>query len=169
MAEERRKGEAFDMKSLMIYLGTMAVMTAVAFLLVTKFLPQPVPTVAKGGTAQQAKTKAQKPKSKPALNDNTFLYQFGDVIVNPAGTEGTRFLRVTIYLELASGEYQKVIEKLKPALQDIAIQILSSKTIPELEDLGSRNKLRNEIVSAMNRLLGREMILKLFFTEFVIQ
>ena len=158
------------MKNLMMYFGTMVMMTAVAFVLVTKFLPQPAPAPGEGGGAvQQPKQKIRRSEAKPVLDEESFLYQFGDVIVNPAGTEGTRFLRVTIYLELASAEYQKLIEKFKPALQDVAIQILSSKTIPELEDLDSRNKLRGEIVSAMNRLLGREIILKLFFTEFVIQ
>ena len=172
MAEEgKNEGRSFDMKNLMMYFGTMVMMTAVAFFLVTKFLPQPASNVAAQGEqqTQQVKQNDQKPKVKPVLSDDTFLYQFGDVIVNPAGTEGTRFLRVTIYLELASAEYQKMIEKFKPALQDIAIQILSSKTIPELEDLDSRNKLRKEIVSAMNQVLGGEVILKLFFTEFVIQ
>lgn len=157
------------MKNLILYFGMMAMMTAVAFVLVTKFLPQPAFNAAEGKqmVRQSEQQKVQKPR--PILRDDTILYQFGDVIVNPAGTEGTRFLRVTIYLELVSADYQKAIERFKPALQDVAIQILSSKTIPELEDLDSRNKLRREIVSAMNRILGGEIILKLFFTEFVIQ
>ena len=97
------------------------------------------------------------------------LYEFGDVIANPAETEGTRFLKVTIYLELRKGEYQKIVEKYKPKLQDVTLQILSSKTVEELEDVSKRGDLRKEITDAMNSILGRKVVLKIFFTEFVIQ
>ena len=101
--------------------------------------------------------------------ENGVLYEFGDVIANPAQTEGTRFLKVTIYLELCKGEYQKIVDKYKPKLQDVTLQVLSSKTVEELEDVSKRGGLRKEIIDAMNSVLGRKVVLKVFFTEFVIQ
>ncbi|HEX28597.1 TPA: flagellar basal body-associated FliL family protein [Candidatus Poribacteria bacterium] len=168
MAREERiegKGEKNGgsgmLKNLIPYLGTLIALTAIAYIMVTRFMPEPPSSASiQRGTVQRKKAETE---------ENGVLYEFGDVIANPAQTEGTRFLKVTIYLELRKGEYQKIVDKYKPKLQDVTLQILSSKTVEELEDVSKRGDLRKEITDAMNSVLGRKVVLKVFFTEFVIQ
>lgn len=167
--EEKEKGSSGMLKNLIMYLGTVVVLTAAAYMLVTKFMPTPVSTAMPRGESVQG-GEINKDEELDAEKDETgVLYEFGDVIVNPAGTEGTRFLKVTLYLELRKGDYQKILEKYKPKLQDVALQIFSSKTVEELEDVSRRGDLRKEIVDGMNMALGKRAILRVFFTEFVIQ
>ncbi len=168
--EEKREGSGM-FKNLILYLGTLIALTAVAYVMVTRFMPAP-PSNASIQQGAIQKRKAEVPEEEDAAaveGESGVLYEFGDVIANPAETEGTRFLKVTIYLELRKGEYQKIVEKYKPKLQDVTLQILSSKTVEELEDVSKRGDLRKEITDAMNSILGRKVVLKIFFTEFVIQ
>jgi len=168
---EEKKGGSGMFKNLILYLGTLIALTAVAYVMVTRFMPAPPSSASiQQGAVQGKRAEAPEDEDIAAVEgESGVLYQFGDVIANPAETEGTRFLKVTIYLELRKGEYQKIVDKYKPKLQDATLQILSSKTVEELEDVSKREVLRKEITDAMNSILGRKAVLKIFFTEFVIQ
>lgn len=91
------------------------------------------------------------------------------ILVNVAGTQGTRYLLANITLVGANPELKAMVEKNDAQLRDAAASALASKTIADLEKPGARNIIRNELVSIFNGILGANTVKELYLTEFAIQ
>lgn len=92
-----------------------------------------------------------------------------DLIVNPAGTGGTRFLSASIGFELESGQAASIFKEREAIVRDALITILSSQSIPELSDFRQRERLRKLIRLRIQKLLKTEDVVAVYFTEFVLQ
>jgi flagellar FliL protein len=91
------------------------------------------------------------------------------LIVNPANSNGERYLKATVSLETHD---PKVVEELNKRLPQIKNQIntvLSSKTIEQLQTNEDRERLRREIQNRVNGLLLTGSISNVYFEEFVCQ
>lgn len=96
-------------------------------------------------------------------------YRFENVVVNLAGTMGTRYLKVAF---LVTGEKGDVVERFdaaRPQLGDVTLGVLSSLTLADLEEAGSKNIIRERLVAAYNQALGGRVVDNLYFSEFVVQ
>lgn len=93
----------------------------------------------------------------------------GKVLVNVAGTAGTRYLVANISLVSKKPDLKLMIEENDPQLRDAAASILGIKTIGDLEKPGMRNIIRAELISAFNDILGKETVSDIYLTEFAIQ
>ncbi|MSU62192.1 MAG: flagellar basal body-associated FliL family protein [Pedosphaera sp.] len=91
------------------------------------------------------------------------------MIVNIAGTMGTRYLMVSVTLVGKDSKFKKKIEDEKDQLLDLATGTLSGKTIAELEKPGARNQIRTELMSVLNNALGGSLIREIYITELAIQ
>ncbi|MGB5984152.1 MAG: flagellar basal body-associated FliL family protein [Desulfobacterales bacterium] len=92
------------------------------------------------------------------------------IIVNLADAGGGRYLRVTMELELVpeEGAAEAVNQRLAQ-IKDVLLTILPTKQFDELTSVEGKNSLRDEIISALNGVLNKELVKKMYFTEFVIQ
>ncbi len=97
------------------------------------------------------------------------VYVVKDLIVNPAGTNGLRFLLTTIGLEVTSEETVKELEKRDVQIHDSIIGILTSKTLPELDDVSTRDTLKVSIKSQINKELVTGTVVNVYFSKFIIQ
>ena len=91
------------------------------------------------------------------------------VLVNVAGTAGTRYLVVKIALVGKKADLKTKVEENDPQLRDAAASILAIKTISDLEKPGMRNIIRSELISAFNDILGKEAVADIYLTEFAVQ
>lgn len=91
------------------------------------------------------------------------------VLVNVAGTAGTRYLLAALTLVGTSAELKDSVEKSDPQLRDVASSVLATKTITDLDKPGSRNLIRTELIAAFNGVLGENKVKEIYFTEFAIQ
>lgn len=91
------------------------------------------------------------------------------VLVNVAGTAGTRYLVAKIALVGKKADLKTKVEENDPQLRDAAASILAIKTIGDLEKPGMRNILRAELLSAFNDILGKESVADIYLTEFAVQ
>ncbi len=96
-------------------------------------------------------------------------YVVKDLIVNPAGTNGLRFLLTTIGLEVTSEETVKELEKRDVQIHDSIIGILTSKTLPELDETSTRDSLKVSIKDRINKDLVTGSIVNVYFSKFIIQ
>jgi len=96
-------------------------------------------------------------------------YEFQNVVVNLAGTMGTRYLKTSFVVTGADANIKAVFEGAKPLLTDITNSVLSSLTLADLEEPGSRNVIREKLVSAYNQALKRKVADQVLFSDFVIQ
>lgn len=91
------------------------------------------------------------------------------MLVNVAGTMGSRYLLTSVTLVGSSGDFKMRVERNDAQLRDMAGGILSTKTIPDLEKPGARNLIRSELLNGFNSILGASAVQEIYITEFAIQ
>jgi flagellar FliL protein len=96
-------------------------------------------------------------------------YEFQNVVVNLAGTMGTRYLKTSFLVTGADANIKAIFEGAKPKLTDITLNVLSSLTLADIEEPGAKNVIREKLVAAYNQSLGRKVADQVYFSDFVIQ
>ena len=96
-------------------------------------------------------------------------YEFQNVVVNLAGTMGTRYLKTTFVVTGVDHGIKATFEGAKPRLTDVTLNVLSSLTLADLEEPGSKNVIREKLVSAYNQALGKKVADQVYFSDFVVQ
>lgn len=96
-------------------------------------------------------------------------YEFKDVVVNLAGTMGTRYLKTTFLVTGAEPNIKSVFDSQKPRLTDVTLNVLSSLSLADLEEPGAKNVLREKLVAAYNQALGKKVAEQVYFSDFVVQ
>jgi flagellar FliL protein len=117
---------------------------------------------------QKADTKQEVKKDAEALEIGP-IYPLDPFTVNLKSASGSRYLKCTINLEIDSPDTQPELDKIKPAIRDVIIRILSSKTVPEISTAKGKEKLKNELKKNVNAILPKGEIKHVYFTAFVIQ
>lgn len=101
--------------------------------------------------------------------DGSPNYEFQNVVVNLAGTMGTRYLKTTFLVTGAEPNIKSVFESNKPRLTDVTLNVLSSLSLADLEEPGAKNVLREKLVAAYNQALGKKVAEQVYFSDFVVQ
>jgi len=97
-------------------------------------------------------------------------YEFQNVVVNLAGTMGTRYLKTSFIVTAANNaDIRGQFEAAKPRLTDVTLNVLSSLTLADLEEPGAKNVIREKLVMAYNQALGKKVADQVYFSDFVIQ
>ena len=97
------------------------------------------------------------------------MFSMDPFIVNLAGSEGKRFLKVTIFLELSTPEVHEEIKGTIQKVTDSILVLLSSKAFEDVYSVQGKFKLKGEITTRVNRFLVVGHIKDAYFTEFIIQ
>jgi flagellar protein FliL len=151
----------FSKKIFIIGVPIFVVQLAVLYFLMAKFIAAP-PHVE--NTAVKTEDETQKAES---ATQNIFLIK--DVIINPAGTNGTRFLLTTVGIEVSTPEAQQELEKKEVQVRDLLNSILTSKGLNELVSIEQRELLRGEISKQVGGLLKSGKLRNVYFSKFIIQ
>ena len=103
-------------------------------------------TAAASADPAPAKEKAEKGGEKGGKEgkDNKEGYEFQSVVVNLAGTMGTRYLKTTFLVTGADAGIKDIFEGNKPRLTDVTLNVLSSLTLADLEEPGAKNVIREK-------------------------
>jgi len=170
----------------LIVLGGVGLSAVVIGLAVALFVVKPMLSDSSGDQTEEAYTEqsdevsedvsghdAPPPKKKPKESHGTegeaLIYAIKDIVVNPAGTGGSRFLSVSFGFELDSPELEGEFAAKEPAVRDALITILSSKTVAQLTDAKQKEIVRYQIRKRVSTLMGTEKLIGVYFTDFVLQ
>jgi flagellar protein FliL len=100
-------------------------------------------------------------KGAPGVN-----YEFTNVVVNLAGTMGTRYLKTSFLVTAVKGtDLKTMFEASKPRLTDVTLNVLSALTLADLEEPGSKNIIREKLVNAYNQALGKKVAEQVYFSD----
>jgi flagellar FliL protein len=97
------------------------------------------------------------------------FFTIESIVVNPAETQGTRYLSCSVSFEVGSKEDVKAFEEKSVRIKDLLITILSSKTVEELADIKLRNDMRRQILTVVNRFTQPAQATAVYLTDFVLQ
>ena len=111
-------------------------------------------------TAEPDQKKAPATAKKDTVTMNKLL-------VNVAGTMGSRYLLVSLSVAGSDPEFKAKIQEVEPQLRDSACSALA--TLADLEKPGARNLIRSELFSGFNSILGGAVVREIYLTEFAIQ
>lgn len=96
-------------------------------------------------------------------------YTFENVVVNLAGSMGTRYLKTTFLVTGADAGLKSEFDSHHAEVLDVTLNVLSSLTLADLEEAGARNIIREKLIQAYNRVFGRKVAEQVFFSDFVVQ
>jgi len=97
------------------------------------------------------------------------IFDFDNVVVNLSGSMGTRFLKASFTTIDSNADLPKVMAERKKQLLDVAINVLSARSMADLELPGAKNVVRNELIANFNQALKSDLVEQIYFTDFVIQ
>jgi flagellar FliL protein len=124
------------------------------------------------GGEKQAEVEKSAAAGKPAETGSAPvgpMLAMDDFIVNILDAEETRYLKVSMTLELVSPEGMIEVEERKAQVRDTILLYLGSKTFDEIRDLQGKLQLRADLIGKLNALLEKGKIKTIYFTDFVVQ
>lgn len=156
-------------------IATFLVMPALAYAMTTWVL---LPRIQKGLGIKSVATASSNSSSNDSestasgsssANYKTTTVPLNKLLVNVAGTLGSRYLLVSLSVVGTGANFQKDMQENDAALRDRACGILASKTIADLGRPDARNTIRNELINGFNNILGDNCVKEIYLTEFAIQ
>jgi flagellar protein FliL len=176
-AAEKKSGGF--MKMLIAFAVIQIVLAVGAFFVVKMVLLPKVQANPAAAAEKKAEVKVEEKPKEIILIEN--------LIVNPAGTNGTRYLSTSIGLEVekeaapeggksegegegeGNGAEGGRMKQLTPVIRDILIAILSSRTLEELSSIEGKETVRKEILEKVQIALGEIKLSKVYFVDYVLQ
>jgi flagellar protein FliL len=114
-------------------------------------------------------TKAEVKKPLPEKPAVVTFWPMEAFVINIAETNGERYLKIVMQLEVSDPTVVTELEQLKPRLRDTILDLLTPKTYKDLMDLAGKQRLREDIAGRINNILQKGKVTKVYFTDFVIQ
>lgn len=97
------------------------------------------------------------------------LHILDNLVVNPAGSEGTRYLLVSVAIEPEDPAMVEDLASLDVALRHGLLSFFGSKTVQELANIAARDDLVEEMKTLLSHEVGDELIHRIYLPQYVIQ
>jgi flagellar FliL protein len=107
-------------------------------------------------------------KHKGKEGEKVPLYKIDNIIVNPAGSQGARFLMVSLAIEAPDARALDRLREREAQVRDVVTSVLERQTLEMLTRLGARERMKSELISAVAPIAGVRA-LDIYLPQFVIQ
>lgn len=98
------------------------------------------------------------------------LHLIDNLVLNPAGSGGARFLMLAAAIELADAPLVEEVKARDAEVRDIVLRVMGSKTVDELAEATNRETLKRELADSLGTLFKKKQaVRRVFFPQFVIQ
>jgi flagellar basal body-associated protein FliL len=164
-----------SIKMILIAAGVFLVQIVIVYFLAVKFI---APARGGGGgheesakeeKSSEGEAKKGEKEEKGGESGEALIFVVKDLIVNPAGTNGTRFLLTTVGFEVSSAEAVAELGKKEMVVRDALTNILSAKQLAELTNAEQREAIRTEISEKISAMLKSGKLKNIYFSKFIIQ
>jgi flagellar FliL protein len=152
-------GEALKNLPLYIAIGVAAVLVVVGAAGVTSYF-----VIGRMNTASTGSPAAAQSELKEGLVIN--LKPF---VTNLADIDRARYINVTFELVARNVTEAKKLDTNLPIVRDAIVTVLNTKKSMEVTGESGANKLKTDIQSKVNLLLGTGLVQKVLMTDFVVQ
>lgn len=178
--EEASEGGGNPLMKYLPLIGiVLVVQIVVIYFAVQWFMPDDLPEDAEGTEVVEVVEEAPPAEGgdgsgsgfePPPTTVLTIFDKLDIIVVNPAGTDGLRFLSTQVFLGLSDIKVEEFIttNNMVPRINDTLVSIFSSKTISDV-DPSRHPKLKEEIRKRLNAFLGQNAVLEVYFQSFVLQ
>ena len=127
---------------------------------VFKLLHLPQAEAAKAAVAEK------KPPTKEITGPVVPLDAF---VVNLDEPGTSRYLKITLQLELVDAAAEEILDKSKQVIRDEVLRHLSGLKLADTLGVKAKDTLRDELMKIIEDVVGPNKIRRMFFQEFVVQ
>ncbi len=97
------------------------------------------------------------------------LYPMEPLIVNIHDNGELRYLKVKLEFEINDPEAKAEIDPFLAPMQDALLVLLSGKQMEEITTTEGKNRLKEEIMASVGKIVPPKKITRVYFTDFVVQ
>lgn len=97
------------------------------------------------------------------------LHILENLVVNPAGSEGTRYLLVSVAIEPEDQGMIDGLAALEVSCRHTLLTTFGSKTVEELSNISLRPQLVEELRDSLESVVGKGIIHRIYLPQYVIQ
>lgn len=91
-----------------------------------------------------------------------------NLIVNPSGTDGTRFLMISLGIESKEAAALEEVKAKDIVVRDTILKVLGERPVESLT-IANHTAMKSELLAAINALLSEGKVERLYFTQYVLQ
>jgi flagellar FliL protein len=153
------------MKTIAIFVAMVFLMAGAAYVVVSVFLA-PADTTTQAEEAEPVEEHGGEAEVETGGGE---IFMIEELLVNPTGTSGTRYLSASLGLEVADQATAVRLEEKKLQIRDLLNGILSSRTVDELTTASERERMRLEITERLNQLIAPDKLTAVYFVDYVLQ
>ena len=122
-----------------------------------------------GSTAKSVKTGEAVTEKAQTTKELGPIYAINPFVINLAGSDGKRFLRVKMDLELKDQAIFKQVHAQFPRVKDKILTILSAKKFEDINTVEGKNNLRAQIAATIDALFSKGAVTNVYLTDFVVE
>lgn len=109
-------------------------------------------------------------KEKPPEEIVLSSMELGDMVVNLADRNGSHFLKTKITIEYTEDKkIEELVQVKKPHIVEAVLLTLRKKTVDDIKPPEASDKLKQELIKAINERLEKEVVQRVIFTQFIVQ
>jgi flagellar protein FliL len=98
------------------------------------------------------------------------VYSISDLVLNPAGSGGTRFLMLSVAFDMKDSTGVDLLKQRDAEIKDAVLALVGAKTVEQLAEVSAREPLKVEIKDLVAKIVKKKKIIKrVSFPQFVIQ
>uniref|UniRef100_UPI003564472D flagellar basal body-associated FliL family protein n=1 Tax=Gemmatimonas sp. TaxID=1962908 RepID=UPI003564472D len=97
------------------------------------------------------------------------IHVLDNMVLNPAGSGGSRYLLLTVAIEAGSPTAIESFKSRDAELRDIVLTTLGTKPVEQLTDMAAREQFKVEIMKAVDERFGKKTVKRIYFPQFVVQ
>ena len=127
---------------------------------------------ADGGEKASSHGSEKAAKKSAATGDGAELsniFELETFVVNINDGNRDRFLKIKPELEISELAVADELKARMPQVKDIVISLLSSQSFGQIRSIEGKDHLREEMLIRLNALVKDGKVIRVFFTEFVVQ
>jgi flagellar FliL protein len=124
---------------------------------------------ADGEGEASAEESAGKEGEAKAEGDGAPVHLLENLVLNPAASGGSRFLLLSVAIEVGNAKAGEDFKTRDAELRDIILTSLGVKTVDDLTEIARREEFKTELKAAINAKFGKKAAKSLYFPQFVVQ
>ncbi len=97
------------------------------------------------------------------------IHVLDNMVLNPAGSGGSRYLLLTVAIEVGSPAAVESFKARDAELRDLVLTALGTKPVEQLTDMAAREQFKVEITQAVDERFGKKSVKRIYFPQFVVQ
>ncbi|HEX9023554.1 MAG TPA: flagellar basal body-associated FliL family protein [Geobacteraceae bacterium] len=108
-------------------------------------------------------------KKEAAVRKTPVIYPLEPFIVNIHDGANLRYLKVKLEFEITAAEAKEELDKIQAPMRDAILVLLSNKNLDDITMTDGKNKLRDEVMATVARVAPAGKVVRVYFTDFVVQ